>query len=101
MSMSAGKDWLLLLGGLLVWAAHFFLLYAFASIFPGSDLARWLTLAATLAGLLANAAIIRTAISTRRALSSDDIRGWTSQVALPEAALSIAAIFWQGLPALF
>lgn len=100
MRATTGK-WMLLLGGLVVWAAHFFLLYAFASIFPGSDTARWLTAAATALGLAANGAIIQAAISSNRRPSSDDLERWARQVALPECILSIAAVLWQGLTVLF
>ena len=101
MTGEATRKWLLLLGGLLIWAAHFFLLYAFASIFPGSDTARWLTAAATLLGLGANGAIIHAAIARNSGSSDDALESWTWRVALPESILSLAAVFWQGLAALF
>ena len=92
---------MLLLGGLLVWALHFFLLYAFASIFPGSDTARWLTAGATALGLVANGAIVRTAMSSRKQSPGDEIDHWTWQVVLPGCVLSFAAVLWQGLTVLF
>lgn len=95
------RKWILLLGGLLIWAAHFFLLYAFASIFPGSDTARWLTVAATVLGLGANGVIVRAAVSRHDEHSSDDLEHWARQVAIPECVLSIAAVLWQGLTVLF
>ena len=97
----AARKWMLLLGGLLIWAAPFFLLYAFASIFPGSDTARWLTAAATVFGLLANGAIIWTALSRKGRSSSDGFDNWTWQVALPECILSFAGVLWQGMTVLF
>ena len=42
------RAWLLLLQGFLVWTAHFFGLYIAASLFPGTALAEWLTVALTL-----------------------------------------------------
>ena len=95
----APAKWMLLLGGLLIWAAHFFLLYAFASIFPGSDTARWLSAAATLVGLAANGLVLRAAAARKRA-SADDLDDWVRQVARAECLLSVTAILWQGLAAL-
>lgn len=92
---------MLLLGGLLVWFLHFFLLYAFASIFPGSDTARWLTAGATLLGLVAIGAIIRAAIPGRKKCPGDEIDHWTWQVVLPGCVLSLAAVLWQGLTVFF
>ena len=93
------RKWALLLGGLVVWAAHFFLAYAFASIFPGSDLARWLALAATAAGLAGNAMIVWLALLQRR--SSDELERWEARVGAAGAMLSFVAVAWQGLPAIF
>ena len=44
------REWTILLGGLVIWAAHFFTLYAISSILPGEDEARFLVLGATEAG---------------------------------------------------
>ena len=96
------RKWMLLLGGLLIWTAHFFLLYAFASIFPGSATARWLTAGATVLGLAANGAIIGAAILRKqKPPSGDEVENWAWQVALPECLLSFAAVLWQGLTVLF
>ncbi|MBA3576806.1 MAG: hypothetical protein H0W39_04210 [Sphingomonas sp.] len=92
------RSWALLLGGLLVWAAHFFSAYAFASIFPGTDLARWLTLAATAAALLADAAILWLALLSRAA--ADELDRWWARVSAGGAALSFVAVAWQAFPAI-
>lgn len=90
--------WLLILGGLLIWAAHFFLLYAFASIFPGTQLARVLTVGATLATLVVNAGIIFTLFTA--GVREDELERWARAVGLGGALLSFVAVLWQGLPGL-
>ena len=92
--------WLILLGGLLTWAAHFFSLYAFASLFPASDLARWLTVAATLAALAIDAGLIWRAMRVLRNGDPDPFRCWTWRLSLAGAILSFIAVSWQGIPAL-
>lgn len=52
-------SWALFLGGLLIWALRFFALYAVASIFLTSDIARLLTVAVTLLCLVLNALLLR------------------------------------------
>lgn len=94
------RTWLLLLGGLLIWAAHFFLLYAFASIWPGSQTARWLVLAVTAAALAADGAIIWLAAKVPRSGDDDQLGQWMWRFAFAGALLSSAAVVWQGFPAL-
>lgn len=91
--------WTILLGGLAIWAAHFFLLYGFASIWPGHHLARWLAGAATLAALAADAALI-VALLRRRRSGGDDFDRWMIDGGLLGAFLSTVSVAWQGLPAL-
>lgn len=93
------RKWLLLLGGLVIWAAHFFLLYAFASLFPATDLARLLTLAVTGVALAANAVLISSGVAVSR--KADDLDQWVGRVGFAEALLSFIAVLWQGFPALF
>lgn len=93
------RGWALLLGGLVVWAAHFFLVYAFASIFPGIALARWLAIAATLAALAADAAIVWLALANGP--TTDELDRWRARVGAAGAALSFVAVAWQGFPAIF
>lgn len=90
--------WLLLLGGLLVWAAHFFLLYAIASIFPGQSIARTLSITVTGIALVADALIIWHAVA--RGGRDSGLEKWTWQVALAGGLLSFIAVLWQGIPAL-
>jgi len=92
--------WRDLLGGLILWTAHFFSLYAIASILPGTQLARWLVVAAT---VLALAVGWRLATWTGRAArtATDDLKRWSGSLALLGYALAGAAITYQGLPAAF
>lgn len=94
------RKWALLLGGLLVWAAHFFLLYAFASVFPGGDIARWLTIAVTIPALAANVAILWLASVARVDRQPDELDRWILDVGSAGSVLSLVAVAWQALPAL-
>ena len=92
------RSWALLLSGLLVWAAHFFALYAIASILPGQPIASVLVLAMTVGAVAANLLILsfvwRTSVQDRLAI-------WIEAGARLGAALSLVAVIWQALPALF
>ena len=90
--------WLLMLGGLLVWAAHFFALYAAASIFPGAPTANILALIITVMALGANGLLLWWALGRRTA--PDTFDRWTWRLAASSAGLSFIAVLWQGLPAL-
>lgn len=91
--------WSLLLGGLTIWAAHFFLIYAFASIFPGSRVANVLTLVVTVPALVANAVLGWTAWTGALIADPDELDTWVLNVAAVGAALSFVAVLWQALPA--
>ncbi len=91
------RSWLLLLGGLLVWAVHFFALYAVGSIFLTTDLARGLTIALTLICLIALSLIGRRAWLAHVPDTESD---WIRVVALWGVAIGGIAILWQGLVAL-
>ena len=94
------RAWAFLLGGLLVWAAHFFALYAVASILETSTLARLLTGLATLAGLTADIWLLRSALGNLRDGATGPTEQWANSVAALGAGLSAVAVLWQGLPAL-
>ena len=89
--------WSFLLGGLVVWAAHFFLLYGFASVFPGDRIASLLTIAATIPAIACNAFLLWVAYRRRR--SPDELKAWIVDVGAAGAALSLVAVIWQSLPA--
>lgn len=87
----------ILLGGLLVWTAHFFLLYGIASVWGTSSLSRWLTVAATIVALAAQGLILRHI--SRRSSDSRSQR-WVLRTGALMTALAMLATLWQGLPAL-
>lgn len=93
------RKWALLLGGLLIWTAHFFLLYGFASVFPGTDLAKVLSLIATVPALAANALLIWGA-AAGTLVRQDELDRWVLDIAAVGAGLSFVAVLWQALPAL-
>lgn len=93
------RAWLLLLGGLIVWTAHFFASYGIASLWPGSSLAKWLVGLVTLLALLVGCLLLwRSAVELRTA--ADDVQRWSLQLSMLGYALSVVAVTYQGLPAL-
>ncbi len=100
--------WIFLLGGLLVWGLHFGAVYGLASIgaVAGDAEGPWVRLgiaAVTLLGLVADAACLSVAlVGWRPAMppgEADVVSLWRT-VGGVGAAVSFAAVMWQGLPAL-
>lgn len=99
------RGWVLMLGGLLAWTAHFFVTWAAASIFLTSPAARLVTAVATIAALAATWALAR---ASRQGLGPagpggsghDRFAGWSAHIALLSALTAGLAILWQVLPAL-
>lgn len=85
------RTWAILLGGLLVWTAHFFGLYAIAEIAPS----RVLTAVLTVMCLAADILLLSWA---RRLDSSDAFAIWRRSIGLGGIALSLVAVCWQALP---
>lgn len=94
------RTWAMLLGGLIVWAAHFFAVYGIVSVFPGTSLARWLTIAATLPALAAAAWLLWLSLRQRRESEADPFDQWMANVAALGSAIGLIAVAYQGLPAL-
>ena len=94
------RAWLLLLSGLIIWIAHFFGVYAAASLLPGTSSARWLTGLLTLAALGLLAATTYAVHRRLKGRESDALSLWADRLALLGGALAGIAIFYQGLPAL-
>lgn len=92
------RAWTLILGGLTVWAAHFFTLYGIASILPGKPLAPILALVATVFFLLLNLALFAAARRLRPS-GKDEFRKWVLGFAELASLLSMLAVAWQGFPA--
>ncbi len=94
------REWTVLLGGLVIWAAHFFTLYAIASILPGKGEARLLVLAATLAALALDAFVLGMALSSLKGRASPEATTLMARAGAAGALLSLVAIAWQALPAI-
>ena len=92
------RHWGILFGGLLVWAADFFLLYGIASIFLTTPLARVLTVVVTLAALGADAWLMLLSWKRYSAPESDYDR-WIAWIGLLGASISAVAVVWQAFPA--
>jgi hypothetical protein len=92
--------WLLALGGLLVWTAHFFGLYLIASIWLTTPTASVIALVFTVACLAADAWLLWRSAPARRGEGIDVFDRWLLVLAFLGAALSALAVLWQGLPAL-
>lgn len=91
------RSWLILLGGLLLWAVHFFLLYGIGEFAGASAASRGAVL------LLSGLALGAVGLLARQLLPldrSDDFTRWRAAVAVGGLALSALAIAWQALPAL-
>lgn len=92
------RAWLHCLLGLIVWAGHFFGLYFIASFFPGTQLARWLSLVLTVLafGLLI---LFVTQIWKRSQSHSSKVEGWLNSLAGLGTAMAAVGIVFQVLPA--
>ena len=93
------RSWGLLFGGLLVWAADFFLLYGIASIFLTTPIARILSMVVTLGALAADTWLILLGWK-HYSSPADNYERWIGWIALLGAAISAVAVLWQGLPAI-
>lgn len=92
------RAWTLLLGGLVVWTAHFLALYGIASIFPGTTIANWLVLPLTLVAVAALIFLLRRSVV--QMASRDSLDRWMGRLATLGAAISLLAVVWQAIPAL-
>lgn len=93
------RPWALLLGGLVIWAVQFFLLYGLASIAPGTQAARTGTLIVTTACAAANVFLLVFAVRSA-ARHPEEFERWLLKLSIAGTALSLVAVLWQGLPAL-
>lgn len=93
------RPWLLMLGGLIAWAVHFFTLYIIASIFLTTPLARVLTLIVTVLLLAADGALLWWLLRDISSDAHDDIVRWRRMLAVLAAAIAFVAIVWQAFPA--
>lgn len=90
--------WRHLLGGLLLWAGHFFVVYGIASALPGTNEAVVLVVIATAAALAIAVFLFASALQKSRA-ETDQLLRWIHGAAALGYALAGAAVVYQGLPA--
>jgi len=91
------RSWLILLGGLFVWAAHFFALYGIGEFAGTGTAPRFAALLLTAFGLAIDVFL---AWSLLRHPPADAFGCWRTSVALGGVFLSALALIWQGLPVL-
>jgi hypothetical protein len=93
------RTWLILLGGPILWTAHFFALYIIASLLPGTRTAAiFVILATVIAITIAIWATLRAVRSLK--VTADDFRRWSLCLSILATAISLVAIVYQGMPAL-
>lgn len=96
------RRWLFLLGGLLIWAAHFTFIYIVASISDlqageATPIARVVIGASGAAAAVAALLLLRAAI---RARAGEPLETFWRSVSALGAVIALIAILWQTLPAL-
>ncbi|MDO9367359.1 MAG: hypothetical protein Q7T68_02215 [Sphingopyxis sp.] len=91
------RSWTILLGGLLVWAAHFFALYGIGEFAGASAASRDAVLLISALALAADGLLFRRLL---RLPHDDEFGRWRTGVASGGLGLSALAIVWQTLPAL-
>jgi divalent metal cation (Fe/Co/Zn/Cd) transporter len=95
------KQWLIMLAGLIVWAAHFFGVYLAASIFPGSPVSRWAIAVMTLIAMICVAGLLKQSIKLAQKERGDTLDNWTARVATMTNILALCAVSYQALPIMF
>lgn len=93
------RAWAYMLGGPIVWAVHFFVLYAISSVFLTSTLARILVLIVSALCIAADAWLLRAALPIAKSNDSEEFGRWAAHISALGAALSLVAVTWQSLPA--
>ena len=91
------KSWLILLAGLLIWAAHFFLLYGIGE-FAGDGRGARIAVGLATIGALGLVAAIGWRIGRMDAAAG--FASWRRGVAFFGLILGAIAILWQSLPAI-
>ena len=94
------RPWLIITGGMLVWAVHFLALYVLASIFGSTMVARLGVGSFTILGIAADGALLVACWQQIRNPASNSLGRWTGSLGIMTAELSLVAVAWQGLPAL-
>jgi cytochrome c biogenesis protein CcdA len=96
------RRWLLFLGGPLIWAAHFAVIYAIASIsmVGAGETTPAARVAILVAGIVAAIAAALMLIAALRAPRNEALGAFWRNVAALGALIALVAIVWQTLPAL-
>lgn len=97
------RRWLLLLGGLGVWAAHFVGVYALgslAAIRPPDEEAGWRAALLVFSALCACVAAILAVRAGLLSAAGDAAHRFESRLAALGSAIALVAIIWQTLPVL-
>ena len=93
------RAWIVITGGLLVWTAHFLSIYVAASTFPGTSLARGVTLTLTVLACGLIFLLVRRIRRQARSRISENSK-WLDNLAYLSIGLAALAIIYQSLPAL-
>lgn len=91
------RSWTTLLGGMLVWAAHFFVLYGIGEFAGANTASRGAVLLLGAIALAADGLLFRRLLRRPR---GDEFGRWRTGVASGGLGLSSLAVVWQTLPAL-
>lgn len=94
------RAWLYCLAGLIIWAGHFFALYATGSVFPGTLMARWIVLALTILALVLLILLAHRIRERSREAKSSPTRRWLDSLAGLVAAISMVSVIFQVFPAI-
>lgn len=99
------RTWFFMLGGMVVWAAHFMGVYAIASVADvardaDAAAARWIVAGFTAACAAAAAAFGLAGLRRLRRTGDDPYQRFTATVAAVGGGIAAVAVVWQGLPAL-
>lgn len=89
------RTWWTMLGGLVIWAAHFFALYAIGEFVGSGRGARAAVVVFTLGALVGLGLLV---FLGRRA-KTDRLRGWGRSLGGSAILLTALAVVWQALPA--
>src|SRR3546814_19055663 len=93
------RAWAFLLGGMIVWTVHFFMLSIIASIFLTSTLSRTLPLLVTLLCLAADGLLLARPAHLKRDRQMHGGSSWMNSLATLFAGHSLLAVFWPALHA--
>jgi hypothetical protein len=91
------RSWLILLGGLLLWAVHFFLLYGIGEFGGSGPAAR---LAIGLISIACLAIITILLVRLARQPREDALSGWGAYLGRAGLLLGALGVVWQTLPVL-